>query len=123
MPEVMDYFKAAHIWQNRQLWVTLGIIFVGPLSYKKSLDALEFTNSMGLASVLFITAIIVAYSMHFPGLDPCADDPDQCAMATTEYLSLTGSTISYLGVFVFSYTCQMVKRHDFSPYLSAPTPY
>jgi amino acid permease len=108
MPEVMHYFKVSMFWQTRQVWVSVGLCIVGPLSYKKSLDALEFTNSLGLASVLFITVIIVAYSMHFPALDPCADDPVQCEMETTEYFSLTGSTISYLGVFVFSYTCQMV---------------
>lgn len=108
MPEVMNFLNVSAIWQTRELWVTVGLFIVGPLSFKKSLDALEFTNSMGLASVLFITAIIVAYSMHFPGLDPCVDDPLQCEMASTELISLTGSTISYLGVFVFSYTCQMV---------------
>lgn len=112
MPEVMNFLGFGFIWTSRQVWVTVGLFIVGPLSYKKSLDALEFTNSMGLASVLFITFIIVAYSMHFPGLDPCADDPEQCELATTEYVSFTGSTIGYLGVFVFSYTCQMVLQND-----------
>lgn len=109
MPEVMNFFNATPFWQNRQVWVTVGLAIVGPLSFKKSMDALEFTNSMGLVSVLFITAVIVAFSMNLPGLDPCADNVELCEEAITQSYSLTGSTVSHLGVFVFSYTCQMVR--------------
>ena len=108
MPEALHYFGAGLFWENRQVWVTLAMLVVGPLSFKKSLDALEFTNSMSLVSVLFIAAILVAYSLHFPSLDPCADDLEQCENSSTALLSLSKSTVSYLGVFVFSYTCQMV---------------
>lgn len=122
MPEVMEYFGVTGMWTSRQLWVVVGVALVGPLSCFKSLDALKFTNSLALGSVLFIAALVFAYSMDI-GLDPCLgidnDNLEGECYGETQFDTFSSGAVKYLGVFVFAYTCQMVRWHNIYLYRSS----
>ena len=112
MPDVMDQFGVGGLWHHREIWVVIGLWIVGPISCFKSLDALQFTSSLAVVLVVFITGLILIYAVT-PGMSICGDDDDStddtaCA-GSTRVASLTADTIRYLGVFVFAYTCQMVR--------------
>jgi amino acid permease len=107
MPDVMEQLGASAGAQDRKLWVFLGFCVVAPLSLLRNLDSLKFTSTLSIGFVIFLTILIILYSAHINGMDPCEtfDDGETCVGQTTNGV-VNVHTFQVLSIFVFGYTCQ-----------------
>jgi amino acid permease len=109
MPDVMDNWGIGGFWGNRQPWIILGFAIVAPLSCFHKLDALKYTSGMAVFFVLFLTFLVLFYSVPVGDLDPCAaDDDDEECRGSMPLISVTNNTLRTLSIFIFAFSCQTV---------------
>jgi amino acid permease len=107
MPDVLSSMGASGTILNRELWIAIGFGIVAPLSCLKSLDALKYTSVASVLFVVFLTGIIIAFSAHIAGLDPCADiDADDTCVGDKSNVVMSMNTGRVFSIFIFAFTCQ-----------------
>ena len=109
MPDAIDAFGVeSGFFSNRQIWIVIGFLIVGPLSCLKNLDALKFTSALAIVLVAFIAGLVFAYAVN-PNSKPCADDSVDnwdCKGETT-LVAFGMESVRRLGIFVFAFSCQV----------------
>jgi amino acid permease len=113
MPDVMDQIGAPNFWHSREMWVIIGFVVVAPISCFRSLDALQGPSTVVVFFVVFIVALAMAFAWD-PDLAVCGDDDDagddeDACVGETSLYKLDTATMRSMGVFVFAYSCQMVR--------------
>lgn len=107
MPDVMDEMNAPQDLQNRYLWVAIGFCVVAPLSCLEKLDALRHTSLASVTFVLGLTLVVILYSTHTQGFDPCKDVDDDC-VGEKENFAANVSSLRVFSIFIFGFTCHQV---------------
>lgn len=121
MPDVMSQFGAPKELESRLLWVCVGFSIVAPLSFLKSLDSLKFTSMLSIFFVGFLTLLILLYSTHADGLDPCVDvEDDESCEGEKSNFTFNADTMRVFSIFVFGFTCQQVLLLKYILHLSLP---
>lgn len=105
MPMAMRTMQYDGFWLNRVPWVIIAFALVAPLSCFQSLDALKYTSSLSILFILFISVLVVLYSMGISGLAPCEGMEDNCS-GNRMLFATDSSALSAITIFVFGYTCQ-----------------
>lgn len=114
MPDVIEELYGStsnasrRFWESRLVWVTLGFAIVAPLASLKQLSALKYTSFLSICFVFFLTVLVVLYSAHIDGLDPCATDDDGddgVCVGEKSNFTLNLDTMKVLSIFVFGFTC------------------
>ncbi len=105
MPIAMKTMNYQGYLLNRVPWILLAFSFVAPLSCFRSLDALKYTSSLSIFFILFLTVLVILYSMGIDGLNPCEGMEFECN-GSRLYFPSDANAFSVLTIFVFGYTCQ-----------------
>ena len=66
------------------LWLTIGFVGVAPLAFAPSLDALNWTSSLGILMVVYTLVIVILYFDRPPGFHPCSSDDDDRSDGTDD---------------------------------------
>lgn len=106
MPDVFPDANGAV--RNRHLWVTVGLGFVTPLSFAKTLDALKFTSALGMACVFYM-GFMVVYLFVDEDINLCPDDvtdDNHCGGEITD-AKLSLSILKTLAIITFAFTCHV----------------
>lgn len=111
MPQVIDGFGVtSSYWVARELWITIVFFAITPVCFYHNMDSLRFTSFAAVCFVIFLTVLIVYYSVH----PICKEDnssihPTEVTNSCYGEISLfelnTG-TFKNLSIFVFAFTCQ-----------------
>jgi len=111
MPYVVGNEPNDSAGTSTYLWVTIGLVFVTPLSFAPTLDALKYTSALGLAAVVYCM-LMMMYFFFFDPYTLCTDDPDStpdavhCGHAIAA--SIPGlSSFGTLGIVTFAYTAHV----------------
>lgn len=83
---------------HRNVWISIFMLLVIPLSYLKKLDSLMYTSVLALFSVVYLICLVVVHSFERNMLQP---------VRTIRYIGPVSwtSTLRSFPVFVFAYTC------------------
>jgi len=116
---------------TRSFWVIVATAAATVPSMLRRMDALKFTSFVALVCLLFITAVVVAFST--PSMDPCSEThtthPAGHGARTAECGGEIGllpevgalAFLKKLSTFVFAYTCHQ-NIFSLTNELSEPTP-
>jgi amino acid permease len=103
--------SVCHTLLNRQFWISVSFIFIIPLSFLPSLDALKWTSTLSILFIYAVTMLIIVYFLlrHFTSFSVCS------AVYTDTYANCTAplklfvpslEALTIVPIFVFGYTCQ-----------------
>jgi len=109
-----DYMKGAlefffeddsdSVLLNRNLWIGLSFVIIGPLAFLRTLDSLRFTSAVALVAVAYLFALIVAqYGLAVAG-NTQAPPEDLCLF------NLDVGFFKVMTIFVFGFTCHQNVR-------------
>lgn len=98
MPKIMESLHVPETsgWMNRNVWISVFMVLVVPLSYLKKLDLLKYTSIVALFSVVYLICLVIE---HF-----VIDGVTKNHVTYVGPVSLK-STLSSFPIFVFAYTC------------------
>uniref|UniRef100_A0A060TC86 ARAD1B21538p n=1 Tax=Blastobotrys adeninivorans TaxID=409370 RepID=A0A060TC86_BLAAD len=99
MPQICESLGLTHEYLlHRQIWVTITMAIVGPLSYLRKLDSLKYTSIVALASVGYLVIIVIG---HFLVGDTLGNRGEVRLIEPNSAVSV----LSALPIIVFAFTC------------------
>lgn len=105
LPEVMEYFEVDYFpWTSRHFWMTfLGVCYILPLSFFRSMTTLKVASIIGNFSILYIVFVIF---MCASNAVPVAEPQQPLTFWPPEYKSTSlAGRLESTSLFVFSYGC------------------
>ena len=113
MPSAMGGGGGDSMWTKRTTYVTIAFIFVSPICFFPSLDALKYTSSLSVVFAFFLSLVVVAFAFpDISGLDACLEFQgggvltDPLCVGNRVNATLNKNTLHVISIVIFSFTCQ-----------------
>lgn len=107
MPEAMKQLNAHSLVCTREFWILISFCIIAPIAFQNSLEVLKFTSTLSILFLSFVTIMIILFSIHNSGIDPCHDIniEDQCVGDFVPINNNSLQILSALPIYVFAFTC------------------
>lgn len=102
VPPIFTELGVTGFWESRQVWISVAFAIVAPLSFFRSIAALEYTAALSIVFVFVLLLIVCLFALDVPSLDPCQDKASSC-VGDRGWFHLDADTFRALPIFIFSF--------------------
>lgn len=102
VPPIFTQLGVNGFWESRQVWISVAFAIVAPLSFFRSMAALEYTTTMNIVFVFVLLLIACLFALGMPTLDPCQDKASNC-VGDRVWFEFSTDTFRVLPIFIFSF--------------------
>lgn len=85
------------VWTDSRVWIALFMLIIVPLSFLKRMDHLRYSSFLGLASIIYLTALSVVSLIINP--------PETINNVVPFIPKFSSQMLASFGVFIFAFTC------------------